>query len=112
MGINWQKEFSAAITICDKGGKIIEMNEKAADMFRDDGGRELIGKNIFDCHNEQSNKIIKELITENKSNTYTIEKNGIKKFIYQSPWYENNELKGLVEIVFQIPFEIPNHIRS
>ena len=45
---------------------------------------------------------IKEIIHDKKSNIYTIEKNGLKKFIYQSPFYENGEIKGLVEIVFEI----------
>lgn len=108
----WTKEFNAAITICDAEGKIIEMNEKAAETFKDDGGYELIGKNLFECHSEQSNKIIREMISQKKSNVYTIEKNGTKKLIYQSPYFENNEFKGLVELSIEIPFDMPHHARS
>ena len=105
-------EINAAVTICDNDGKIIEMNNKAAELFADDGGYELIGKSLFDCHSEQSNNIIKGLIAEKKTNVYTIEKNSAKKIIYQSPWFENGESKGLLEISFDIPFNMPNHIRS
>ena len=108
---NWQKEFNAAITVCDLNGKIIDMNDKSAITFNDDGGYELIGKNLHDCHSQNSSDTINKLISERRSNVYTIEKNGIKKLIYQSPWFENGELKGLVELSLEIPFEIPHHIR-
>ncbi len=111
MNINWVKEFNSAVTICDTEGTIIYMNDKAASMFSKDGGYNLIGTSLFDCHSEQSNEIIKNLMIENKSNSYTIEKNGIKKLIHQSPWYENGKLKGLVEISIEIPFEMPHHKR-
>lgn len=112
MNINWEKEFDAAVTICDNEGKIIYMNDKAASTFSKDGGYNLIGTSLFDCHSEKSNEIIKSLMTENKSNSYTIENNGIKKLIHQAPWYENDILKGLVEISIEIPFEMPHHKRS
>jgi transcriptional regulator with PAS, ATPase and Fis domain len=106
------KEINAAITFCDVEGKIIEMNDKAAEMFADDGGYGLIGKSLFGCHSEQSNKIIKGLIEGKKTNVYTIEKKGIKKLIFQSPWFVNGEIKGLMEISIEIPFDMPHHIRS
>lgn len=111
MDINWVKEFPAAITVCNTEGKIIEMNNKSAEVFINDGGYELIGKNLFDCHSDNSTRIIKELIAEKKTNVYTIEKNGIKKLIYQAPWYDQGELKGLVEFSIEIPLDMPHHKR-
>jgi len=43
---------------------------------------------------------------------YTIEKKGIKKLIYQAPWYENGEFSGVVELSIPIPFEMPHYIRK
>jgi transcriptional regulator with PAS, ATPase and Fis domain len=108
----WIKEFSAAVTVCDKNGIILEMNNKSASTFAKDGGFELIGKNLYDCHPATAAKKIEELITEKKINIYTIEKNGVKKLVYQAPFWENSELKGLVEIVLEIPFEMPHFIRQ
>lgn len=108
---DWQKNFNAAITVCDVNGIVLEMNGKAAKSFENDGGYQLIGKSLFDCHSEQSNVIIKNLIENKKTNVYTIEKDGIKKLIYQAPWYEAGEIKGLVELSIEIPFEMPHHIR-
>jgi len=46
MNKDWEKEFSAAITVCDINGLILDMNDKAADTFQDYGGRELIHRSI------------------------------------------------------------------
>jgi hypothetical protein len=35
---SWIKEFTGAITICDKNGIILEMNDQAVASFRDVGG--------------------------------------------------------------------------
>jgi len=112
MNLDWIKNISAAITVSNVNGIIIYMNEKSAKLFEKDGGYDLIGRKLSDCHSNQSNKIIEELINEKKSNSYTIEKNGIKKLIYQTPWYDNGDVGGLVEISFEIPFELPHHVRS
>jgi len=109
--MDWTKEFPASILMCDNNGTITEMNEKAAATFADDGGYGLIGKNLFECHTVKSNEIIKKIMNEKKPNVYTIEKNGIKKLIYQAPWYENGEMKGLVELSLEIPFDMPHFIR-
>jgi transcriptional regulator with PAS, ATPase and Fis domain len=112
MKVNWIEEFPAAITVCDKNGIILDMNEKSVSSFAKDGGRQLIGKNLFDCHKPESVIKIKELMNDNKTNIYTIEKNGVHKLIYQSPWFEKGELKGLVEFTVEIPSDLPHHIRS
>lgn len=112
MSPDWKKEFAAAITICDNEGIILDMNEKAGEVFKDEGGTKLIGQNLFSCHSPASVIKIKEQMSEKRSNTYTIEKNGIKKLIYQSPWYENGEVKGLVEFSIELPEGMPHFIRS
>lgn len=109
---DWKKEFAAAITICDKEGVILEMNDKAGEVFKNEGGTKLIGQNLFNCHLPASAEKIKYQMDEKKSNTYTIEKNGVKKLIYQSPWYENGEVKGLVEFSVELPEGMPHFIRS
>jgi transcriptional regulator with PAS, ATPase and Fis domain len=112
MKSEWMKEFPTAITVSDRDGIILDMNDKAAASFEKEGGYSLIGKNLFNCHNENSHGKIEELLRDKKINVYTIEKNGKKKLIYQSPWFENGELKGLVEFSMEIPVEMPHFIRS
>jgi hypothetical protein len=47
-----------------------------------------------------------------KPNCYTIEKEGIKKLIYQAPWYESGNLAGVVELSMEIPFVMDHFIRK
>jgi len=91
--INWKKELSVAITVCDTKGKILEMNDKACEVFKDDGGKNLIGKNVLDCHPEPARTKLKGLLETKQSNCYTIEKNGKKKLIYQTPWFNKGQYK-------------------
>jgi transcriptional regulator with PAS, ATPase and Fis domain len=108
----WLKEFPGAITVCDKEGLIFEMNDKAAQTFAEDGGYNLIGKNLLDCHPEPSRTKLKQLLETRQTNVYTIEKNCVKKLIYQSPWYKDGEYAGLVELSLEIPFEMPHFVRD
>jgi hypothetical protein len=49
---------------------------------------------------------------ERKSNTYTVEKNGRKRLIHQSPLLRGGELAGLMEISFDIPGGLPHFVRG
>ena len=109
---SWVKEFPAAITVTDPEGVILEMNDKAALSLAGDGGRNLIGKNVLDCHPEAARSKLNELMEKRQTNIYTIEKNGLKKLIYQSPWYQNGLYAGFIEFSFEIPFDMPHHIKD
>jgi transcriptional regulator with PAS, ATPase and Fis domain len=108
----WLEEFPASIIVCDPQGIILEMNGTAAQSHEKDGGRALIGTNLLNCHPEPARSKVEHLLAERKANVYTIEKNGQKKIVYQTPWYENGEYAGIVELVFEIPFEMPHFIRG
>ncbi len=110
----WIKEFPAAITVCDAEGFILEMNDKAAKTFEKDGGRfaKLVGSNMLDCHPVHAREKTERLLAARIKNVYTIEKNGVKKIIYQSPWYKEGIYAGFVELSLEIPFELPHFIRS
>jgi transcriptional regulator with PAS, ATPase and Fis domain len=108
----WIKEFPAAVTVSDPEGILLEMNDKAAKSMAKDGGYELIGKNMLDCHPDPARGKLERLMESRKVNVYTIEKNGIKKLIYQSPWFKDGRYAGFVELSLEIPFEMPHFVRS
>jgi len=110
--MNWLKEIPAAITVCDPDGILLEMNDKAAQTFESDGGYALIGKNMLDCHPAPARVKTERLLAAHQKNVYTIEKKGLKKLIYQSPWYQNGQYAGFVEISLEIPFEMPHFLRG
>jgi hypothetical protein len=107
----WIYEFPAAITVCDADGILLEMNERAAKTFEKDGGIGLIGKNMLDCHPDSARSKTEFLLSSRVKSVYTIEKNGIKKLIYQSPWYKDGEYSGFVELSLEIPFDMEHFIR-
>jgi PAS domain-containing protein len=109
---NWFNGIPVAITVSDDEGKIVEMNETALNVFARSGGKELIGSFLSNCHNPDSMQIIEKLLGGASPHVYTIEKNGQKKLIFQTPWYLNGEVGGLVEISMVIPFEMPHYIRK
>jgi transcriptional regulator with PAS, ATPase and Fis domain len=108
----WTQEFPVAITICDTDGVIIEMNNAAAKVFEKDGGADLVGKNVLDCHPEPARSKMSNMLKSPAVNAYTIEKNKQKKLIYQCPWYENNEFRGFVEFSLPIPEQLPHFKRG
>ena len=109
---SWINEFPGAVTVCDENGIILTMNQKAADVFKDDGGMSLIGKNALDCHPEPSRSKFAEMLKSHQENVYTIEKKGRKKLIYQSPWFRKGVFGGIVELSLEIPMEMPHFIRE
>ena len=104
----WVAELNLAITVTDLDDNIIYANEKSKSTFPD----MRIGDNLHHCHQKSSNEIIRRLKDENTSNTYTVQKNGIKKLIHQTPWYLGGKVSGLVEFSIELPAEMEHRNRD
>lgn len=111
-GHAWVSEFPGAVTVCDPAGTIVEMNERAASGYEEQGGRRLVGSSLLDCHPEPARTKLRELLERPRVNAYTIEKGGAKKLIYQAPWYADGTYGGLVEISLPIPNPMPHFVRD
>lgn len=112
MSVDWYREIDTAITVCDQQGTIIYMNERSSQMFAEDGGFALIGKNLLDCHPGLAREKVHDLLSQGQKNCYTIEKNGKRKLVYQMPWFDNGVYSGLVELALPLPQELPHFIRE
>lgn len=106
------QELNVAVTVCDKTGKIIDMNDKSRKIFQKPGMEELVGGNLLNCHPEPARSMLAGMLKSPETNAYTIEKNGVKKLIYQTPWYENGEYMGFIELSMEIPFEMKHKVRK
>ena len=106
----WADGMNCAVTVCDTGGTILYMNDKARTTFARHG--DMIGKNLFDCHSERSRGIIRRLLADGGTSAYTIEKNGVRKMIYQTAWRVDGIVGGLAEISMEIPADMPHYIRG
>ncbi len=110
--LTWANTINCAITVSDINGTIIYMNEKSGKTFEKWGGLDLVGKSLNSCHSLKSQETITKLMDKEETNVYTIEKAGIKKMIYQAPWFKEGEVAGLVELSIEIPFDLPHFIRD
>ena len=109
--IDFLKEADIAMTVCDREGRIIYMNNQSKEVNQQPG-TDLMGKNILDCHPEPARSLLVRMMENGEKHVYTIEKKGKKKLIYQIPWYEEGKYMGFVELSMIIPFEMEHKIRG
>lgn len=55
-------EDKAPVVICDLEHTIIYMNPVACERYEKQGGAELLGKSLLDCHNAKSNEMINRVL--------------------------------------------------
>ncbi len=110
---DWAFRINCAVTVADADCNIIYMNERSRRTFSNRGGADLIGHNLMDYHNDRSKEIIRRLLAEGGTNAYTIEKEGLKKMIFQTAWFDDEgHVAGLVELSMVIPADMPHYVRQ
>lgn len=112
MNLKYFQESPFAVTVCNQDGIIIYMNNKSQKTFSNYGGNDLIGKSLLDCHPEPAKSMLAQMLITHKENSYTIEKNGVKKLIHQTPWFEEGKFMGYMELSIEIPVEMPHFVRK
>lgn len=100
-------EVAVSMTVCDLEGKVVYQNSRAVAALG-----EARGHNLQECHKAASWAKIQEMLKKGTTNAYTIEKQGVRKLIYQTPWYENGAVAGLVEYSIVLPSEMPHKVRG
>lgn len=103
---DWVEHYPAAVSVCDTHGTIIALNRLAVELFGNYGGASLIGTSLFACHPEAANVILRRLLQEQCANTYFTEKQGVRKLVHQTPWYNEGHFAGLVETVIVLPEQL------
>lgn len=105
---DWLDGAKMSVTVTDKNGIVVYANVNN----EIENYKELIGRDIFECHPEPSRSLLRDMYSNPRDNTYTIEKNGRKKLIHQTPWYKAGEFAGYIEFSFVIPIDMPHHKRD
>lgn len=108
----WFESLPCAITVCDRSYKIVYMNEKSADSEKESGGKELIGKNLMDCHPPKAQAKLREVMASGSPHVYAVKKSGVRKLVYQSQWKRNGRVAGLVEIRIELPKKLTTLVRK
>ena len=105
------EDADVAVTICAKDGIILDMNSKSRRTFLKQG-QDITGRNVLDCHPEPARTMLAAMLDEPRTNVYTVEKEGVKKLIFQTPWYDDGEYAGFMELSMVLPKVIPNRVRK
>ena len=108
----WVKELPGEIMVCDSSGIVLAMNNHADELFAGDGGRDLLGTNVLDCHPDPAFGKLKGMLEDQSANCYFNTENGEKRLFFQAPWYLGGRYSGYVEISFAVPENIPHFIRE
>ncbi len=92
----------AAVVICNLENEIIYMNPAALGYYAKRGGDSLIGKNIFGCHNNDSNEKIQQVVDwfledESHNIVYTFHNEKQNKDVYMVALRKNGRLIGYYE---------------
>lgn len=101
-----------AVTVCAADGTILDMNGKSRKTFLKPGDPELLGANVLDCHPEPARSQLADMLANPRTNIYTVEKEGVKKLICQTPWYDGDDYSGFIELSIVLPPVIPNRVRK
>ena len=104
------EDIDGAVTICDTEGNVVYMNKRSRETFNKQG-QSMVGQNLMPCHKPRSQAIIRDMLENDHSHCYTITKHGQRKLIFQTPWREEGQVRGLVEFSFVLPDEI-EHIAA
>ena len=56
--------------------------------------------------------MLADMLENPRTNVYTAEQEGVKKLIFQCPWYDGGEYAGFMELSMVLPEVIPNRVRK
>lgn len=108
----WFEHLPCSITVCDRNYRILYLNDRSAEVNRREGGRDLIGKSLMDCHPPGARRKLRKVMSSGKPYAFTIQRNGSRKMVFQSHWRKEGRIGGLVEIHFELPRRTPNLVRK
>jgi hypothetical protein len=108
----WIATYPAEIMVCDQDGIILEMSNVSIQIYEKEGGAAMIGRNVFDHHNEADRRKMMNVVNQKRHMIYTAEKGGLKKLISIAPWLRDDEYAGFALIVLDLPKKIPNIVKD
>ncbi len=110
--IDWLEALPCSVTVCDRDYTVLYLNDRSATVNAKDGGKALRGRNLRECHPPLAFDKLEQVMASEGPNVYTIEKNGVRKIVFQAHWKREGRDAGLVEITFEIPPNTPHFVRT
>ena len=96
----------AAVTIADQDFQISFMNDRAAVFYAEDGGTELIGKDLLNCHREEHKSVIRAAYARYRAGDLTPTRyhaqreDGALESIVHIPLIVEGQFRGIAELIW------------
>ena len=96
----------AAVTVADEEYRIVFMNDLAFEHYADRGGEALVGTDLLDCHNAESQALLRQMYARYRSGDLTPtrhradEGDGIGKGIIMVPLVVEGQFRGIAELIW------------
>ena len=96
----------AAVTIADQDFHIRFMNDRAVAFYAEDGGAELIGKNLLDCHTVEHQVVIRGAYARYRAGDLTPTRyhakkdGGVLESIVHIPLMVEGQFRGIAELIW------------
>lgn len=96
----------AAVTIADQDYTITFMNDRAIAFYGEDGGAELVGKNLLDCHSAEQADVIRDAYERYRAGDLTPtryhhqEEGKAPESIVHIPVIVKGEFRGIAEQIW------------
>ena len=96
----------AAVTLSDEDFRIGFMNDRAIAFYAEDGGVELIGKNLLDCHRPEHQTVLRQAYARYRAGDLTPtryraqKKDGAFESIVHIPLMVEGRFRGVAELIW------------
>jgi PAS domain-containing protein len=96
----------AAVTISDQDFQISFMNDRAIVFYAKDGGAELIGKNLLDCHTAEQQAVLRQAYARYRAGDFTPtryraqKEDGAPESIVHIPLMVEGQFRGVAELIW------------
>ena len=87
----------ASVTIADQDFRIRFMNDRSIAFYAEDGGAELVGKNLLDCHNAEQGTVIRDAYARYRAQ----KEDGAPESIVHIPLMVEGQFRGIAELIWK-----------
>ena len=96
----------AAVTIADQDFQIRFMNDRAIEFYAEDGGAELVGRNLLDCHRDEHKPVIRAAYARYRAGDLTPtryhaqKEDGALESVVHIPLMVEGQFRGIAELIW------------
>jgi PAS domain-containing protein len=96
----------AAVTVANEDHRIVFMNDLAIEHYATRGGEALVGTNLLDCHNAESQAKIRQMCARYRAGDLTPTRyhedkgNGLGESIVLIPLVVRGQFRGIAELMW------------